>query len=358
MLLKKIKDPKNWKINSLELPDHVLHGVELPGHAEKAVAVNLPGFQSALSWFTQPGKMFADELAGRLKVIACIEYPNMLHSEELEPSVPEEQWQEIRELMKAGKEDAQIIITGPAEDMKTALETVEERCLMALEGIPNETRKSFADGTTTFERVLPGADRMYPDTDSAPIPLEDEYIESLKKNLPEDIIDRYEQLKAWGVPEDTYTYIFSKNYFPVIQQIVKELGTDPKFTGTFFGHTLKHAKGKYKGADVLYGKKLFKLFKFLKEEKLEPELAKEMLPFLLKHPKMDFTSVLNEMNFKRKSKKEIISNIAVLNEKFRNGKEKQEIEEDRVNWVMGQLRKQAVGNISLAELSEEVQKRS
>ena len=359
MLLEKIKDPESWKMAYQELPAHVLHGVQLPEHAEKLIAINLPGFQGALSWFTQPGKMFADELAGRLKVIACIEYPNMLHSEELEPSVPEEQWQEIRKLLKVGEEDAQLIITGPAEDIKTALETVDERCHMALEGIPNETRKSFEDGTTVFERVLPGADRMYPDTDSAPIPLEDEYIENLRKNLPEDIIERYKQLKAWGVPEDTYTYIFSKNYFPVISQIVTELSVDPKFTGTFFGHTLKHAKGKYIGADILYGKKLFKLFKFLKKEKLQPELAKEMLPFLLKHPKMDFTSILNEMNFKRRSKKEIISNIIVLNEKFRYGKEKHRIEEkERVNWVMGQLRKQAIGNLSLVELSEEVQKRS
>ncbi len=86
-----------------------------------------------------------------------------------------------------------------ADDIKTALETVEERCLMAFEGIPNETRKSFEDGTTIFERVLPGADRMYPDTDSAPIPLEDDYIQSLTKNMPEDIIERYKKLMAWDI---------------------------------------------------------------------------------------------------------------------------------------------------------------
>ena len=95
--------------------------------------------------------------------------------------VNDAQWKDIKELLKCQKSDAQIIITGPEDDIKTALETIEERCQMALEGIPNETRKSFEDGTTIFERVLPGADRMYPDTDSAPIPLEDEYIEDLTK---------------------------------------------------------------------------------------------------------------------------------------------------------------------------------
>ena len=32
-----------------------------------------------------PGKLFADEICDRLKVIACLEKPNLLHSEELEP---------------------------------------------------------------------------------------------------------------------------------------------------------------------------------------------------------------------------------------------------------------------------------
>ena len=37
-----------------------------------------------------------------------------------------------------------------------------------LDGIPNETRQPFEDGSTDFERILPGPDRMYPDTDSPP----------------------------------------------------------------------------------------------------------------------------------------------------------------------------------------------
>jgi Glu-tRNA(Gln) amidotransferase subunit E-like FAD-binding protein len=37
---------------------------------------------------------------------------------------------------------------------------ITERALMLFDGIPPETRKSFEDGTTIFERVLPGADPM------------------------------------------------------------------------------------------------------------------------------------------------------------------------------------------------------
>ena len=353
MLLEQIESPEKWKISHKQIHQSLLKGVDLPDHAEKLVAVNLPDFEGALSWFTQPGKMFADELADRLKVIACIERPNMLHAEELEPKVKASQWEEIKELLKAGPKDTQLIITGPADDIKTALETIEERCQMALEGIPNETRKSFVDGTTIFERVLPGADRMYPDTDSAPIPLDDEYIESLGKDLPEDIIDRYRKLKAWEIPEDTFTYIFAKDHFPLIERIINELGIEPKFVGTFFGHALKHAEGQYSGADELYPIKLYKLFKYLIDNKLDFHIAKDMLPEMLEHPKMDFDSILREMNFKKVKEREILSQLPVLSRRF--AKEcYTPTELKKKNWVMGQIRKRALGNVNLTDLSKKI----
>ena len=91
-----------------------------------------------------------------------------------------------------------LIIWGPEDDMKTALETIEERCKMAFSGVPNETRKSFEDGTTIFERVLPGADRMYPDTDSKPIPLENEYIDNLRKDIPTEVIEQISTIEKMG----------------------------------------------------------------------------------------------------------------------------------------------------------------
>jgi len=188
ILLKRIKTIEEWKINHETLKFHSYNFNYQPLRdakklRHKIVAVNLPDFKGILSHFTQPGKIFASEITNRLKVIACLDKPNMTHSEALEPVISENDLSEIKKLLNAKENDAQIIFWGPEEDIKTALETIEERCKMAFEGIPNETRKSFEDGTTIFERVLPGADRMYPDTDSPPIPLEDNYIKEIGKNL-------------------------------------------------------------------------------------------------------------------------------------------------------------------------------
>lgn len=358
-LTDKIKDPAKWKIQHQEIDyrDYDLKYEPITnGLIDKyrIIAVNLPGFKSILSHFTQPGKIFADEISDRLKVIACLEEPNMVHSEELEPKVIPENFNKLKSLFNANKEDAQIIFWAPDEDISTALETIEERCQMAFEGVPNETRKSFPDGTTIFERVLPGADRMYPDTDSAPIPLATDYIESLRKNLPTEVVERYNQMKKWDIPEDTYNYILRNNLYPLIEKIIKDLKIDPKFIGTFIGHKLKFVEGHYKSTNSFEYSKIYDLFKFLKDKKLEIQLSKKMLPITYQYPKMDFESILTSIHFKPLPKEEILSKIPFLKEKFKEIKQSKN-DNVAVHWIMGELQKTAVGNIAPEKLAKAIE---
>lgn len=353
------KDTSKWKIQHEEIDyrDYDLKYEPVTnGLIDKyrIIAVNLPQFKGILSHFTQPGKIFANEISDRLKVIACIEKPNMVHSEELEPKIIEDNFTKIKDLFKAKEEDAQLIFWAPDEDIPTALETIEERCQMAFEGVPKETRKSFQDGTTIFERVLPGADRMYPDTDSAPIPLENEYIDKLGKNLPKDVIERYNQLKKWNVPEDTYTFILRNNLFPLIEKVVKNLKIDPVFIGTFIGHRLKFVEGQYSSADKFEYSKIYELFKYLIDKGLDIQLSKRMLPVVYQHPKMDFDSILTSINFRTVPKEEIVSKIPFLKQKFNDIKvsDKDEVAK---HWIMGELRKTAIGNIAPTELAKAIE---
>lgn len=354
ILLKNIKDTGKWNLSSKFIDFESIEAdfqplKEAKEKNEKLLAINLPGYKGILSHFTQPGKMFADEISDRLKVIACIEKPHMAHSEELNAVLTPADINHIMKQTGGKRDDAQLLIWGPEEDMKTAIETVEERCRMAFEGVPNETRKSFEDGTTIFERVLPGADRMYPDTDTVPIPLGDEYIEELRKNLPREVIERYQQLKKWEVPQDTYTYIFTKNLYPIIERIVKELGYDPVFTGTFFGHTLKFTEGHYNRSKDFSYKRIFDMFEYVKKAQLEKEILKKMLPVVYEHPKMDFESVLVNINYKAYKENDIVSQIPFLKDKFEKIRHSQD---DWVSskWIMGELRKIAVGNVPLHKI--------
>ncbi len=358
-LKEQVKDATKWKIQHQEIDyrDFDLKYEPITdGLIDKyrIIAVNLPNFKGILSHFTQPGKIFANEISDRLKVIACLEKPNMVHTEEIEPKIVEENFNKIKAILNANENDAQIIFWAPDEDIPTALETIEERCQMAFEGVPQETRKSFLDGTTIFERVLPGADRMYPDTDSAPIPLENSYIDGLSENLPSEVVDRYNQLKKWKIPEDTYTYIFRKNLFPLIEKIITDLKLKPTFIGTFIGHRLKFVEGHYTTADKFEYSKIYKLFKYLIDNKLDIQLSRKMLPVVYQYPKMDFDSILTSISFKAVPKEEILSKIPFLKQKFTEIK----ISKNDVvakHWIMGELQKTAIGNIAPDDLAKAIE---
>jgi glutamyl-tRNA(Gln) amidotransferase subunit E len=355
--LKKRIAKENWKMQAIELNPKDFHFYYVPvqeaiERKEKLYAVNLPKFGGLLSHFTQPAKPFYNEFTNRLKVIACIEKPNMATSEDIDDVISNNVFEQIQTLFNAGENDAQIIFWSPEADVKTAIETIEERALMAFDGVPNETRKSFVDGTTIFERVLPGADRMYPDTDSAPIPISNAHIDKLRENIPTDISDRYAQLLKWGVPTDCYNYIFTHNYFPLIKKIVDELQINPKFTGVLFGQKLKHLHGQCKKISFNL-QRIYDLFAFLQQEKMEVDIVHKMLQQMFLHPKMDFDSILVELKFKKMDLQEIVRQIPFIAEKFAP-RRKDTNEQDKVNYVMGQLRYICEGCVNLTELAKKI----
>jgi glutamyl-tRNA(Gln) amidotransferase subunit E len=354
LLLEKVKDPQSWQMSSRELntSDAVFRNGSLKNlrsNGMKLFGVNLPHFQGILSHFTQEGKVFADEISERLKVIACLERPNMTTHDCLSPLAAEEVFAKVGKPLGSQPGDAVILFWGPAEDIPTALETIEERCRMAFLGVPNETRKSFADGSTIFERVLPGADRMYPDTDSAPISLKDEDIASAAQNLPVETIEAYNKMRQWNIPTDTYTYILKKNLFPLLQRLVEQKGENPVFIGTLLGHRLKFVEGHLPKAPDFSYDKIEWLLEELRHNNLQTELIRPMLGVVYQHPKMDFESILVSIGYKKITRDKLLENVEFLRRKYDSIR----VSENGggfSNWLMGQLRSQAIGNIGLKEL--------
>ncbi|MBN1199104.1 MAG: hypothetical protein JXA23_07115, partial [Bacteroidales bacterium] len=360
LLNQRVDNPKTWKINGIrispnDLPVPVSLINEMNSKGYPVYLINLPHFRGMLSHFLQPEMTFADELTNRLKVIACIEKPNMLHSEMFEDIVGEKNWQKFKQMLEAGDEDAQMIVWGPEADIPTALETVEERCQMAFAGVPNETRKSFEDGTTIFERVLPGADRMYPDTDTAPIPLVDEEIDEMASHLPVIPAERIAQLIQWDVPEDTYTYILKKNLVPLIEKIQTDLGIPARFTATMLAHKLNHMERQLGHSEGFSAEKVYVLLAFLKSRNLNPEIANKMLWTVYRHPERDLDQVMAEIGFSEIPREEVAKMIPILKKEYRESRTSDN-EGAEVRWLMGMLRKKALGNVSLSELSREIER--
>ncbi|MGE5341927.1 MAG: Glu-tRNA(Gln) amidotransferase subunit GatE [Candidatus Omnitrophota bacterium] len=374
LLHQRIPDPSTWHLTHAELsPSQIPDGLPIhPNHGDnvRVIAVNLPQFKDVLSFFTQPGKSFSNELSDRLKVIACIEKPNMIHSEPWNVNAiynPRQHldangdlnriqidFAPIRELLQSGANDAQLLFWASPEDMATALETIEERCLLAMtRGVLNETRKFLMDGTTLFERVLPGPDRMYPDTDSAPISIEESQIQAIRKGLPSEVSRSMKHMLEWGVPVDAYPYILKRNLFPLIEKIVEDFNQPPRFTGILIGHHLKYLEGRIQPASHFDYHGIYHLFEFIIRKKLKRDILKEMLPVVYEHPKMDFESVLTTIGYKPLNEEEILDHIPILKDKFHEISKSKD-KDAMVLWVMGRLKPLALGNMNMNELRNHV----
>ena len=345
-----VSEPATWTLSTVTLaPKDYQASLSLEKEPEAMVAMNLPGFAGVLSHFTNPNRCFADELSDRIKVIACIDKPNLLHSETLDPAPDEQVWSRIRAALSSSEGDTQILVWGPKSDMDMAIETVDERCKMAFEGVPNETRKALADGTTLFERVLPGANRMYPDTDSAPIPIDEEAIENIRAALPRSIADCTAQMHDWAIPADCRPYILKRTLFPLLEDLIRETKLSPTFAGTLLGHTLRGIAGD-RPED---GTWILGLAREIVKRELKIDILKRLLPLAYSHPQADVDELLALSGYRAVSEQEILAKIPELQAAFHQNR-RRDPEHAQHNWVMGKLRPLALGNLSLADLAERV----
>ncbi|MCE9637015.1 MAG: Glu-tRNA(Gln) amidotransferase subunit GatE [Planctomycetes bacterium] len=203
------------------------------------LAVRVRGAAGTLAWPTQPQRTFADELKGRVRVIAGLDQqPILLHGEAW-PGDAMPLLAEIRAAAHCDDADALVVVWGPERDCRTAADDIRMRYVAATDGVPNETRQPFEDGSTDFERILPGADRMYPDTDSPPTRVTRERVERLTASLPERPWLREARYAAAGVATSTAHYLVRRGGAALVDRIVEECGADVKFTAFFFGERVK-----------------------------------------------------------------------------------------------------------------------
>jgi glutamyl-tRNA(Gln) amidotransferase subunit E len=206
---------------------------------EKIWAVKLPLFHDVLSEEIEPSWGFGDEFGGRIRVIACIDkVPNLAwrSSRTLYPG----DWEPVANKLGAYPTDELVLVWGPEADLKTAVNEVLLRADEAVRGIPSETRQHMQDGyRTDFERVLPGPDRMYPDTDSPPVRLFPERIEKIRASMAQRPWEREEKYSKLGIHKSVAWKLAINSRAKLFDQLV-EAGTNPVLAAELLVNWLKH----------------------------------------------------------------------------------------------------------------------
>lgn len=149
----------------------------------KVIAVRLPGFAGVMNGDNKTLRL-GSEMAQRARTKGV---KGIFHSDEL-PNYGIEQptVDALREFLDmTGENDAFVICAAREKKAVDALEMAVVRANEALDGVPEETRDPLPDGTTKYSRPLPGAARMYPETDVPPTTITEERLQYTRDNMPE-----------------------------------------------------------------------------------------------------------------------------------------------------------------------------
>ncbi|PHQ39039.1 glutamyl-tRNA(Gln) amidotransferase subunit E, partial [Halorubrum persicum] len=153
----------------------------------KVTAVPLFGFDGLVGREIQPDRRLGTELSDHAKRHGA---GGIFHTDELPAyGVTDEEVAALRDAVGAGEDDAVAIVAADPETADLAIEAAADRAETAIEGVPEETRGANDDGTTRYLRPLPGAARMYPETDVPPVEPDPSDVD--RPELLDEKADRY-----------------------------------------------------------------------------------------------------------------------------------------------------------------------
>ncbi len=193
-------------------------------------SIILKNFKGILNMQTQTDTVFAREISDRVRVIACISsLPNICYSDSGELSLTSAEGQKIRKATGAKEKDTIVLVWGDPQDAELAASEIAIRAKEATIGIPSETRQALKDNTTGFERILPGPERMYPDTDLPPIEITEARLDAIRKQLPEKYWEIENKYINFNIPAIDASELALSKDTALFDELVNDLGIQPKF---------------------------------------------------------------------------------------------------------------------------------
>lgn len=318
-----------------------------------ALALVLPGFEGLLRDKLGP------ELAQHARVASGV--PGILHSDELPGyGVSSREVKALRNLLGVRDGDAFVLCLAPRATGEKALKAVYERALRAFDGVPEETRVVMQDGGTMYMRPLPGAARMYPETDIPPVVITPGWIERIKAGLPESYEDkRRRYVREYGLSEEQAVQMVRSAYARVFEDLVRETRAQPSVVASTLLGTLKELRREGYPLDVSENKdKLREVFLLLAQGDIAKEALPELLAAVAANPGAEPRSLVKRMGIGGVTEEEIRSLVRrILGEREAFVRERgMRAAKPLMGLLMKELRGRADGKLVNKLLAEELEK--
>ena len=267
--------------------------------------------------------------------------------------ISENEVAETRKHLGCSGKDAFVIVAGPKEKAAKAIRAVAERAFACLEGVPEETRGAVDEGNTEYLRPLPGAARMYPETDLESIPIQEKTLVKIRGGLPLGITEREKLYRKWGLNEKHVNEMKLSNFARMFERKVNE-GLDAKRLAVFLLEGLVEARGKGAKTENLSKKYMEEFLEAMHKGAIVKEIQVEALVEKSLHPEKSLEEIVKGTGRGVASQGEaekIVGEIVAKNKKLI-----QEQGERAIAPLMGDAMKQLKGKLSGKEISELLKK--
>ncbi len=262
-------------------------------------AILIPGFAGFLKRKLTPDRTLGNEIANYVRVKS--ELKGIVHSDEdLKKYKLSKEFETLRKRLKADKGDTLIIAAGEKEAVRKTMNIVCERINQLTKGVPKEVRKALETGDTEYMRPLPGAARLYPETDIQPIKISDKLLRDIRKNLPELIEEKMKKEKMEikrkaKISDEIIDQIVKMGRKETFDKLMKS-GFDPKTVSTTLTSTLRYLEKKEKvNVKILKDHHFIETFNALKERKISKEAIPEVLKTYTENPKQTIDEVIKKL---------------------------------------------------------------
>ena len=175
----------------------------------------------------------------------------IMHSDELpDYGIALQETKNIKNKLNCKENDAFVLIFGKEDKTRNAMNFVIER--IKTTGVPKEVRKVTPDNLTRFLRPMPGASRMYPETDIAPLK-----INKIKVSIPKTLDERENDLP---LNNEESKQLVNRNLDGQFNNLNKKYEV-PKLISRILLHTLPQLRDEGKNITINDIEKVLDLFK-------------------------------------------------------------------------------------------------
>ncbi|AGN02528.1 glutamyl-tRNA(Gln) amidotransferase subunit E [Salinarchaeum sp. Harcht-Bsk1] len=183
--------------------------------------VRLAGFDGLVGAELQPDRRLGTELSDYAKRYGA---GGIFHTDELPAyGVTEAEVEALRDAVDAETDDAVAIVAADPEIAEQSIEAAADRAEVAIRDVPEETRDAQQDATSSYLRPLPGAARMYPETDVPPVEPDPSEVET-----PELLTEKEERYVAeYELGAGLAEQVAYGEYMPLFETLVEDDDVDP-----------------------------------------------------------------------------------------------------------------------------------